>query len=135
MSRTRPTPLQWVAYSFGRKLPDHLQDWVRRDLTGSHAFTRHLLRSEAPYVPIFVAFMFLPGALWLRLCTALLAVLLSVFYSIVYLPQNRARRLELHGLPGDLQPAKAQRRRDIEHRAYEMTYRDEPESDDPRTGS
>jgi hypothetical protein len=32
-SMTRPKALQYIAYSFGRKLPDSMQAWVRNDLT------------------------------------------------------------------------------------------------------
>ncbi|NLU83216.1 DUF5313 family protein [Rhodococcus sp. HNM0569] len=121
--RKRPNPLQWIAYTFGRPLPASMQDWVRNDLTGDWAVPRHLIRSMVPFLPVFAAFLLFPGPLALRGAMILLGVLLALFYSLAYMAQNRARRLERHGLPGDLENPRKKSAHDAERRAYEARHR------------
>ena len=122
MSRTRPGPLQWIGYSFGRTLPPSMQAWVREDLIGDRAVPRHLLRSMVPFLPIFAAFLLFPGELWLRGAMILLAVLLALFYAAAYMEPNRRRRLKAHGLSPDLQNPKKVARDEAERRAYERWH-------------
>ena len=121
-SRTRPGPVRWVLYALGRPLPAHLREWVRHDVAGPGAAVRHVLRSQVLFVPIYAAFLLLPGPAYVRVLMVLLSVLLSAFYTVAYMDQNRARRLEQHGLEVDLSSARARRRRDREREAYESTY-------------
>lgn len=120
--RRRPNPIQWLGYACGRKLPDSMQDWVRNDLTGRSAVARHLVRGMVPLLPIFAAFLLFPGALWLRGSMILLAVLLAVFYSVAYMPMNRAHRLAKHGLPPDLENSTVVARRAAERASYEARH-------------
>ncbi|MEV6325159.1 DUF5313 family protein [Nocardia sp. NPDC051787] len=107
----RPNPVQWIGYAFGRRLPDSMREWVRDDLTGRYAAIRHVVRGLVPFTPLFAAFLLFPGELWLRGAMVLLALLLALFYTIAYMPMNRAHRLAKHGLPADLEnPQRAQRR-------------------------
>jgi hypothetical protein len=108
--RRRPHPIQWIGYAFGRRLPDSMREWVRDDLTGRFAAARHLLRGLVPFTPLFAAFLLFPGELWLRGAMVLLALLLALFYTVAFMPMNRAHRLAKHGLPADLKnPRQAQR--------------------------
>lgn len=117
---SKPNLVQWFMYSvFGRPLPTSMQEWVRRDLVGPRAVPRHLLRGLLPFTPIFVAFLVLfPGALWLRGAMVLLSVLLALFYTLAFMDLNRARRLELHGLPADLKSDRKQELLDDERATY-----------------
>lgn len=45
------------------------------------------------------------------------------FYTVSYMDQNISRRLELNGLPPDLESAKVLRIRAKDRIAYEATYR------------
>ncbi len=47
-TNARPTPLQYMAYSYGRTLPDAMRNWVAHDLAGRGAVRRHVLRMR-PY--------------------------------------------------------------------------------------
>lgn len=123
MSRTRPNPLQWIAYAYGAKLPETMNDWVRNDLTGDHYVIRHLVRAQVPFIPLYAAFMFFPGPLWLRASMVLLGVSLAVFYSVVYIHQNRARRLQKNGLPIELDNDKRRAAREAEISAYARAWR------------
>ncbi|MFP3671056.1 DUF5313 family protein, partial [Priestia sp. SIMBA_032] len=80
---------QWIAYSWGRKLPDELQDWVRHDLTGRWRVPRHLLRGMIPFLPVFALFLLFPGPIYLRLAMILLGLILALFYCSAYMQMNR----------------------------------------------
>ncbi|MBD0324068.1 MAG: DUF5313 family protein [Aldersonia sp.] len=122
--KTRPNPLQWIGYAFGRTLPVGMRDWVARDLTGRNRFARHLIRGMVPFVPISALFVILlPGSLWLRFATVLLGVLLALFYSAAYMNQNREKRLRQHGLPADLADPELEARRAAERDAYLARHR------------
>ncbi|MBJ7289336.1 DUF5313 family protein [Williamsia sp.] len=118
----RPNIAQWIAYAFGRRLPDDLREWVRNDLTGRHAFGRHLIRGMVPFVPIFVVFMLIPGPWWLRAEMVALGLSLALIYSAAYMGQNRRHRLEKHGLDPDLRPARQQQEKDDDQKRYEAIY-------------
>ncbi|WP_338891476.1 DUF5313 family protein [Rhodococcus sovatensis] len=120
---TRPNAVQWLGYVLGRKLPMSMQDWVRNDLVGKGAVPRHLLRSMIPFMPIFIGFVVLfPGALWLRGAMVLLSVLLALFYTVAFMELNRARRLELHGLPSNLKSDRKRAALDTERARYEQLH-------------
>lgn len=122
--RDHPNFGQWLGYAvLGRKLPDDMQDWVRRDLVGPGATPRHILRSMIPFLPIFIGFfVFFPGAIWLRASMVLLSLLLALFYAAAYMKQNRGRRLEIHGLPADLESDKKTAERERERENYRRNH-------------
>lgn len=123
MGTTRPNPLQWIAYAFGAKLPETMNAWVREDITGDRYFVRHLIRQQAPFIPLYIAFLLFPGPLWLRASMVLLGMSLATFYSVVYIHQNRARRLQKNGLPMDLDNDRRRAAREAEIRAYDKLWR------------
>ncbi len=41
--RSRPTAVQYIAYSYGRILPASMRDWVRNDLAGKGATARTMM--------------------------------------------------------------------------------------------
>ncbi|MDJ0394230.1 DUF5313 family protein [Rhodococcus sp. G-MC3] len=122
--RTRPGVTQWLGYVIlGRTLPTSMQGWVRNDLVGTGAVWRHMLRSLLPFTPIFIAFLVLfPGALWLRGAMVLLSVLLALFYTAAFMELNSARRLELHGLPKDLQSDRKRSQTDAQRARYRQLH-------------
>ncbi|SDD16693.1 DUF5313 family protein [Rhodococcus tukisamuensis] len=123
MSKTRPNPVQWIAYACGAKLPESMNDWVLNDITGDHYVVRHLVRAMVPFVPLFVIFMLFPGPLWLRGSMVLLGVLLALFYSVVYIHQNRARRLQKNGLPMELDNPRRKAAQAAKENSYSDTWR------------
>ncbi|WP_040803811.1 DUF5313 family protein [Nocardia concava] len=101
--RRRPNFPEWLGYTVGRPLPADLRDWVRHDLTGKHAYARHLTRGMIPFLPIFAVFLLaFPGPLWIRAAMTLLALILALFYCAAYMAPNRAHRLAQHNLPATL---------------------------------
>lgn len=118
----RPNIIAWIGYAFGRRLGDEYTPWVLKDLTGDHAFARHLFRGMVPFVPIFVVFMAFPGPWWLRAEMVALGLSLALIYSAAYMAQNRRHRLERHGLDPDLRPARAQQEKDDDRARYEAIH-------------
>jgi hypothetical protein len=119
----RPGPWLWLGYAAGRTMPDRLQGWVRCDLVGPGADVRHVLRYQLLFSPIYVAFLALPGPLYVRVLMILMSVLLGAFYTLSYMVPNRRRRLEQHGLAADLVPERTRRREAREREDYEKAYR------------
>nr|MDT0523582.1 DUF5313 family protein [Streptomyces sp. DSM 41633] len=42
--RTKPRPLQYIGYCYGKRLPDSMRDWVANDLAGPGATVRMMAR-------------------------------------------------------------------------------------------
>ncbi|RZQ65634.1 DUF5313 family protein [Amycolatopsis suaedae] len=95
----RPNPLQWVWYAFGGKLPADRRDWVLHDVTARTRGLRHAIRTVVLLSPVLVVCLMLPGPLGLRLSLVLMALLVGLFYSLVYLDESGEHRLVRHGFP------------------------------------
>ncbi len=120
---SRPGPILWLQYCFGKVLPESMHGWVLRDLTGPRAVPRHLVRGMVPFLPIFILLALLPGEWWIGGASALLAIILALFYCLAYMHPNRERRLLAHGLPG-LTDTESEIRAQAERRTeYESKYR------------
>jgi Family of unknown function (DUF5313) len=95
---TRPSPLQWLRYALGGRLPADLQDWVRHDLTDAdwrlRQIVRVLLQAAIPVVVILV----LPIPIGLRIPMALLVLLGALSVGAAYGDELRDRRFRQHGL-------------------------------------
>lgn len=99
MGTRRPNPLQWVWYAFGGKLPDHLAEWVLHDVTCRTWVLRQLGRALTQLAPLCLVVLLLPGPLWIRLNTALLGLLVGVFYSLSAMVETAEHRVIKHGYP------------------------------------
>ena len=123
LERTSPNLVQWLKYTAGRPLPASMRGWVENDLVGRGAVFKHLFRAMIPFLPIFIGFFVLfPGPLWLRGSMFLLGFLLAMFFTLAYMEPNRARRLELNGLPPDLQSARKRAAAQDERTRYESQH-------------
>ncbi len=120
--RTTPTPLQFLGYSFGRTLPDSMQDWVRKDLVGNGAQVRYIARFIVPIIPLLLLFLLIPGPLWMSLAMMALLFIPLVYFSIALMNVYRRHRLLIHGLDPQLINAKAQSRVDRTRDDYERRH-------------
>ena len=73
MATARPNLIQYLGYSYGRRLPDSMREWVANDLAGYGAVRRHMIRMVIP--PLFVL-----APLWLL--PASFSTDLGVHYSV-----------------------------------------------------
>ena len=122
-ARRRPTPFEWLWYAFGGRLSVRLRDWVRADLTGRTWVLRHVCRTLVQSaVPVVLLLTLLPGPIAVRVGTAMLGVIVAVYYSTTYVQQIRMGRLIKHGWPADLGIIESQRRDADVRRAADEAY-------------
>ena len=102
MANDRPTLLQYVAYSYGRRLPDSMRSWVSHDLAGEGAVRRHVIRAAIPPLLVLAPFWLLPASPYVHLeMTApiwIWALLMSVALNKVW----RRYRAAQHNLDPNL---------------------------------
>jgi len=102
MRTTRPTPLQYVAYSYGLRLPDSMRRWVAEDLAAQGAVRRHMIRMAFPPLLVLGPLWLLPASLYVHLeMTApiyIWALLMSVALNKIW----RRYRLAQHDLDPNL---------------------------------
>jgi len=92
--RRRPSPWQWIRYSFGARLPAGLRAWVLHDTTSRTWWLRHVLRSLLQMSPLIAAVLiFIPGPFWIRGMSALGGGLMGLIYAIGYMTETTEHRL------------------------------------------
>ena len=126
MAIARPTPIQFVAYVYGRRLPDSMRSWVANDLAGPGAVRRHMIRMAIPPLLVLAPFWLLPASLYVHMeMTApiyIWAILMALALSKIW----RRYRLGQHGLDPNLVDA-IQREKDARiHEDYIRRYGPRP---------
>jgi len=126
MAAERPTPLQYIAYAYGRTLPDSMQNWVANDLAGAGAVRRHVLRMAIPAALVLAPLWLLPASLYVHLeMTAPIftwAVLMSLALNKIW----RRHRLAQHGLDPNLVDTIKRKRDARMHEDYAQRYGPRP---------
>jgi hypothetical protein len=127
-TRTAPTPLQHIAYAYGRQLPDSMQGWVAHDLAGKGAIRRHMIRSAIPPLLVLAPFWLLPASPYVHLeMTAPIyawVLLMAVALNKVW----RRYRLTQHGLDPNLVDTIRREKDARMHEDYIRRYGPRPES-------
>lgn len=98
--RTRPSPWQWLRYTFGAGLPPELREWVVKDTTGRTWVWRQVLRCLI-YVsaPAVLVMLFMPSALVIRAGATIGGIVMGTFYGLVYMVETTEHRLAKAGFP------------------------------------
>ena len=127
MAAAKPTPLQYIAYAYGRRLPDSMQRWVAEDLAAQGAVRRHMIRMAIPPFLVLAPFWLLPASFYVRLeMTApiyIWALLMAVALNKVW----RRHRLAQHGIDPNLVDV-IKRKRDAHiHEDYARRFGPRPE--------
>jgi hypothetical protein len=99
-----PSPLRWLAFAFGFRLPQANIHWVRHELTDAGWRGRTVLRHLVVIVPVCAVLVlllaeFLPGPLWISGMMVALILIASIGTVAAYADDIRAARLRQHGLP------------------------------------
>lgn len=129
----RPNLLLYLAYCYGKVLPEQYRDWVRADLTGRGARTRTLIRITLPALLCVAPLWLFPASLGMHLAMALFIVLPLIFYAHALDRFWRAYRLRRHGLDPDLVDERARLREAEIRRDYRRRHgHDDP---DGRSGN
>jgi hypothetical protein len=111
VSRRRPTPLQWVWYALGGRLPRELSPWVLADTTGRTWALRHLLRAVVQLLPLLVlCVVVVPVPLAYRISLAMGGLLLGLFFATAFMTETVEHRVRKAGYPpGTAQRVRAER--------------------------
>lgn len=127
MAEDRPNLLQYLTYSYGRRLPDSMRIWVAEDLAGQGAVRRHMLRMALPPIPILAPLWLLPASFYVHLEMTAPIYVWAVLMSFALNKVWRRHRLAQHGLDPALVDV-IKRKRDAHiHEDYERRFGPRPE--------
>lgn len=121
--RTKPNALEYIRYCYGKRLPDSMRDWVRRDLTDKGAAGRMMLRVAVPAVLVLAPFWLIPTTLDVHLSMTLPILIPFVYFSHALNKIWRQHMLRVHGLDPALVDERARKRDAHIHQAYIDRYR------------
>jgi hypothetical protein len=97
MAADRPTPWQYLTYSYGRCLPNTMRDWVAHDLAGPGAVRRHMIRMAIPPLLVLAPFWLLPASLYVHLEMTAPIYIWALLMSLALNKVWRRHRLAQHG--------------------------------------
>jgi hypothetical protein len=124
--RRRPTLVRYVAYCYGRVLPDSMQDWVHNDLAGKGAARRVIIRAAIPAVLVLAPFWLIPGSLYVHASMTLPIFIPFVLFTHALNKVWRRHRLSEHNLDPNLVEELARKRDAPMHQAYAERYGPRP---------
>ncbi|KAA0024559.1 DUF5313 domain-containing protein [Antrihabitans cavernicola] len=128
MTNAKPSALQYVAYSYGRHLPDSMRSWVANDLAGPGALRRHLIRFAIPPFLLLAPFWLIPASLYVHLEMTAPIYIWSVLMSLALNKIWRRHRLAVHGLDPNLVDV-LQRQKDAHiHEEYARRFGARPDT-------
>ena len=122
-ARGRPSALQYIAYCYGRVLPDSMKDWVRTDLGGKGATGRTVIRFAIPAILVLAPFWLIPTTLYVHA-----SMTLPIFLPFLYVHPRAeqgvasAHGSSKHGLDPELADEYKRLREAPIHRAYIERY-------------
>ncbi|MGV0716769.1 DUF5313 domain-containing protein [Mycolicibacterium sp. XJ662] len=117
-TRTRPNLWEYIGYSYGRRLPDSMRDWVRNDLAGEGATRRMMIRVFIPAFIVVAPFWFIPTTLDVHLTMTLPILIPFVYFSHALNKVWRRHMLAKHGLDPALVDEISRRKKAHVHQAY-----------------
>jgi hypothetical protein len=120
--RTKPNLWEYIGYSYGRRLPDSMRDWVREDLSGKGATIRMMVRVFIPAFLIMVPFWFIPTTVDVHLSMTLPILIPFVFFSHALNKVWRRHMLRKHGLDPGLADEHKRKKDAHIHKAYIKKY-------------
>jgi hypothetical protein len=98
----RPNFFQYIAYVYGRRLPDSMKQWVADDLAGPGAVRRHIIRWAIPPLLVLAPFWLLPASLYVHIEMTVPIYTWAILMSIALNKVWRRHRLAQHGLDPNL---------------------------------
>ncbi|OBF92787.1 hypothetical protein A5790_13180 [Mycobacterium sp. 852002-51152_SCH6134967] len=102
MAAARPNIVQYLTYSYGRRLPDSMREWVARDLAGPGALRRHMIRMAIPPLFVLAPFWLLPASLYVHLEMTAPIYIWAILMALALNKIWRRHRLTQHGLDQNL---------------------------------
>lgn len=102
MAAAKPSLVQYVAYSYGRRLPDSMREWVAHDLADRGAVRRHMIRMAIPPLLILAPFWLLPASLYVHLEMTAPIYIWALLMALALNKVWRRHRLAQHGIDPNL---------------------------------
>ncbi|WP_029112383.1 DUF5313 domain-containing protein [Mycobacterium sp. URHB0044] len=128
MATDRPTLWQYVAYSYGRRLPDSMRTWVSHDLAGPGAVRRHVTRMAIPPLLVLAPFWLIPASLYVHLEMTAPIYIWALLMTIALNKVWRRHRLAQHDLDPNLVDVLKRERDAAMHDDYIRRFGPRPES-------
>lgn len=128
MTTAKPSFGQYIAYSYGRRLPASMRAWVAEDLAGRGAIRRHLIRWAIPPLLVLAPFWLLPASLYVHTEMTAPIYIWSLLISLALNKVWRRHRLAQHGLDPNLVDVVKRRKQARMHEDYIRRYGPRPES-------
>ena len=120
--RPRPNVVQYIAYCYGRVLPESMRDWVRNDLGGKGATGRTVIRFAIPAILVLAPFWLIPTTLYVHASMTLPIFLPYLLFTHALNKVWRRHMLSKHGLDPALADEYKRSREAPIHRAYIERY-------------
>lgn len=98
----RPNALQYVAYSYGKRLPNSMRQWVADDLAGRGAVRRHMIRMAIPPLLVLAPLWLIPASLYVHLEMTAPIYIWAILMALALNKVWRRHRLAQHGLDPNL---------------------------------
>lgn len=127
MASAKPTPAQFIAYVYGRCLPDSMRTWVTHDLAGRGAVRRHMVRAALPALLVLASLWLLPASPYVHLEMTVPIFIWVVLMSLALNKVWRRHRLAQHGLDPNLVDTMRRKRDAHLHEDYVRRYGPRPE--------
>jgi hypothetical protein len=125
---THPNPLQYLGYSYGRRLPASMKEWVAHDLADHGAVRRHMIRMAIPPLLVLAPLWLLPASLYVHLEMTAPIYIWALLMSLALNKIWRRHRLAQHGLDPNLVDVIRRQRDSRLHEDYVRRFGPRPES-------
>jgi hypothetical protein len=130
-----PNVWQYIAYSYGRRLPESMHDWVAEDLAGRGAVRRHMIRYVIPPHFVLAPLWLLPGSVLLHLAITLPIYIWAILMTHALNKIWRRHRLAVHELDPKLVDVIDREKNSRLHQDYAQRYGPRPESTEKYSSS
>jgi uncharacterized protein DUF5313 len=127
MATSRPNVAQYIAYSYGRRLPDSMREWVSNDLAGDGAVRRHVIRMAIPPLLILAPLWLLPASFYVHLEMTAPIYIWALLMALALNKVWRRHRLAQHGIDPNLVDVLKRKRDAHLHEDYARRYGPRPE--------
>lgn len=102
MATARPNLIQYLGYSYGRRLPDSMREWVANDLAGYGAVRRHMIRMVIPPLFVLAPLWLLPASFYVHLEMTAPIYIWAILMALALNKVWRRHRLAQHNLDPNL---------------------------------
>jgi hypothetical protein len=127
MAADKPNLWQYIAFSYGKRLPDSMHRWVAEDLAGQGAVRRHMIRFAIPPFLVLAPIWLIPTTVYVRLEMTAPIYIWALLMALALNKIWRRHRLAQHGLDPNLVDV-IKRKRDAHiHEDYVRRFGPRPE--------